>query len=209
MTFLEKIDKSKSIIKEYIDKYPNIVLACSFGKDSMVLLHMIKQIKKNIPIFSVMASTEFPETYAFAKKMVYWWKLNYREYVFEQEENANENCCAEPKVSKFAEILADIPAWFSAIRKDEGATRADTSIEVNPDRFGKIKINPIVDFTEKDIWRYIALFRIPCNPKYKEGYRSLGCKFCSTKEAGESELERDGRWRGTGKQGCECGIHSK
>lgn len=206
--FNQKIERSKEIIRDAISKHQKIAIACSFGKDSMVLLHLALQVNPNIPVFSVMASTEFQDTYDFAEKVAKEWNLNYKEHRFDQPENAGVDCCAVPKVQKFAEILSDYDAWFSAIRKDEGATRADTSIEVKPDRFGKIKVNPIVDFTEKDVWRYVALYQIPSNPKYKEGYRSLGCRYCSTKEVDENETERAGRWRGTNKSGGECGIHS-
>ena len=73
---------------------------------------------------------------------------------------------------------------------------------------GLIKINPILDWTELDIWRYLAMNQIPVNPLYSQGYRSLGCAPCS-KIVADDELERAGRWQDTTKCGGECGIHTQ
>lgn len=105
------------------------------------------------------------------------------------------------------EALKNYDMWFSGIRLDEGFTRNDFKhIE---ERGGLVKVNPILDFTEKDIWRYIALNEIKVNPIYRKGYRSLSCKRCSAPEKNELETERAGRWVGTDSEGGECGIHTK
>ena len=70
-----------------------------------------------------------------------------------------------------------------------------------------MKINPILEWTEADVWRYIACNNIPVHEWYKRGYRSLGCEPC-TSLIGDDEPERAGRWRGTSKEGGECGIHT-
>ena len=80
---------------------------------------------------------------------------------------------------------------------------------LNKEKGGLVKINPILDFTELDVWRYLAINDIPAHPKYAEGYRSLGCEPCSHKEDDETEPERAGRWMGTSKCGGECGIHTQ
>ncbi len=204
MTFVEKVENAKKLIKESIEKYPKIVCASSFGKDSMVMLHLCISIKKDIPVFSVVSDTEFPETYQFIKDVVKKYNLNYTEYKFKQE-GGIEQCCGEPKVAATKKALANYDAWFSGVRMDEGATRKNFKlVETN----GNLtKINPILYFTELDTWRYLALYNVPVNPKYREGYRSLGCSRCSSPERDELELERAGRWRGTPKAGGECGIH--
>lgn len=204
-TFKSKIRAAQKLIKEAIAKYPRIAVGCSFGKDSMVLLHLCRKIKKDIPVFSVLANTEFPETFKFKDKVVKNWKLNYTEYVFEQPEGVGENCCATPKVDKTKEAVANLDAWIAGIRRTEGITRAN--FQPIEEANGLTKINPLLDWTELDIWRYTAYKRIPVNPMYKKGFRSLGCKFCSSRERSENEVERAGRWRGLNKQ--ECGIHTQ
>ncbi|MFA6097555.1 MAG: phosphoadenylyl-sulfate reductase [Candidatus Paceibacterota bacterium] len=208
MTYLEKIEEAKKIIKEAIKKYPRLAVSCSFGKDSMVLLHLCVEVKKNIPVFSVMADTEFLETYNFSKKISRKWNLNYKEYSFEQT-GGLDNCCGNPKVNAFKKAVDKLDAWISGVRSTEGITRSN--FKTIEERNGLAKINPILNLTELDIWRYIALNKIPIHPKYKEGYRSLGCKICSTKELSETETERAGRWRNCldkdGNHKLECGIH--
>ena len=72
---------------------------------------------------------------------------------------------------------------------------------------GLVKVNPILDFTEKDIWHYIGANAIPVVVQYAQGYRSLSCSKCSAPEEDENEPERAGRWKGTKSQGGECGIN--
>lgn len=205
MNYLEKIGGAKRLIRESIYKYPNICLGCSFGKDSMATLHLVLSVAPDIPVFSVMANTEFPETYEFAKSVAAQYGLDYTEHVFHQEEG--EKCCGRPKVEKTKQALKSYDAWISGVRKTEGITRAD--FEPIEERNGLVKINPILDFTELDIWRYLALNKIPINPVYQRGYRSLGCKLCSFPEEDESETERAGRWKGTENACGECGIHTQ
>ena len=204
MTFIEKVEKAKQIIRDAIATYPKIIVGCSFGKDSMVLLHLAITVKKDIPVFSLMSDTEFPETYAYAQQMVKKYNLNYTEYDFKQI-GTGEKCCGAPKIEAAKKALQGYDAWLAGIRNTEGVTREHFK-EIETEN-GLTKINPILSFTELDIWRYLAVYEVPVNPKYREGYRSLGCMRCSTPERDESEVERAGRWRGTAKAGGECGIH--
>jgi len=205
MTYLEKVEAAKRLIRDSLVAYPNIVLGSSFGKDSMVTLHLALSVEPNIPVFSVLADTEFPETFAFTKEVVDRYGLNYTEYLFSQAEG--EKCCGKPKVEKTKEALKDVDAWISGVRRTEGITRAN----FNPveEKNGLTKVNPILDFTELDIWRYLALNNVPINPMYLRGYRSLGCSLCSFPEEDESETERAGRWKGTPNACGECGIHTQ
>ncbi|HUZ92708.1 MAG TPA: phosphoadenosine phosphosulfate reductase family protein, partial [Candidatus Paceibacterota bacterium] len=189
MNYLQKVARAKQLIREAIEKYPNIALGSSFGKDSMVVLHLALSVKPDIPVFSILANTEFSETYEFVRKMVAQYRLNYSSYIFDQA--AGEKCCGSPKVEATKRALASYDAWISGVRRTEGITRANFH-EVE-EKNGLVKVNPILDFTELDIWRYLALNEVPVNPVYKDGYRSLGCKLCSFPEEEEAETERAGR----------------
>jgi phosphoadenosine phosphosulfate reductase len=207
-TFFTKVEYAKKLIKEYLDKYPKSAVSLSFGKDSVVLVDLVRQVKKDVPMFAVLADTEFPETINFRNELVQKWNLNYKEYNFINEsEKGVEDCCRALKVDKFKEAVKDLDCWFSGIRKDEGITRGDFK-EIE-ERGALVKVNPILHFTEKDIWRYTGLYNLPVNPAYKLGYRSLSCKLCSVKEHDENESERAGRWKGTSHEGGECGIHTQ
>ena len=205
MTFQDKIIKAGELIKEYTEKYPRYGIACSWGKDSMVLIHLAKKsLKKHISIFTVLSDTEFRQTLDLKDEMMF--VFDFYEFNFQQS-GLPDDCCRASKIDKFKEALQNYDCWFSGLRKDEGATRCKNDYVVEQDRFGKIKVNPLLDFTEKDIWRYLAVYQMPVNPLYAK-YRSLGCLNCSVKEEDEDEPERAGRWKGTSNEGGECGIHS-
>ena len=207
MTFLQKIADAKELIRWAVEKYPKICIGCSFGKDSMVTLHLTRSVKKDIPVISVLAETEFPETFAFMDEFAASDPdLNLIKHIFKQE-GEGELCCGKPKIGATKKALAPYDAWISGVRRTEGITRA--SFEAVEEKNGLTKINPILDFTELDIWRYLALNSIPVNPKYREGFRSLGCELCSFPETDENETERAGRWKGTSKVCGECGIHTQ
>lgn len=203
MKYIQKVEDARKLIRDSIQKYPKICLGCSFGKDSMVTLHLVLSEAPQIPVFSVMADTEFQETYDFAKEVAKKYNLNYTEYVFSQDD---KKCCGAPKVEKTKEALRNYDAWISGVRKTEGITRTD--FQPIEEKNGLVKINPILEFTELDIWRYLAVNGIPVNKKYQEGYRSLGCSACSFPEEDETESERAGRWKGTANACGECGIHT-
>lgn len=208
MTFVEKNKKALTLIKKYITKYPRHGVALSYGKDSMVLLDLIRLIEPNIFVFAVLSDTEFPETLALRDKVQKEWKLKYKEYTFHNDQQKGiEECCRTQKVKTFKKAVKDLDCWFSGIRRDEGFTRSN--FEYVEEKDGLVKVNPILDFTEKDIWRYTAIHNLPVNKLYGLGYRSLSCSRCSSVELDENENERAGRWVGTSCEGGECGIHTQ
>lgn len=204
MNYLQKVEKARDLIRESIKKYPKICLGSSFGKDSMVLLHLTLSVFPGIAVFALLSDTEFPETYEFVREVVVRYHLNYTEYSYKQRKG--EKCCGAPKVEMAKIALKPYDAWLSGVRKTEGITRAN--FDYIEKRGDLVKINPILDFTEVDIWRYLALNEAPINPIYKKGYRSLSCSLCSAVEIDESETEREGRWKGTPDHRGECGIHT-
>ncbi|MFH1841387.1 MAG: phosphoadenosine phosphosulfate reductase family protein [Candidatus Nealsonbacteria bacterium] len=240
--FKQKIDFSKKVIRDAIEKYPKIGVACSFGKDSMVIAHLAREVDKNIPIFSVMTIYKPTETLKYLVEANQKMNLGVKVYIVADEvpqilkdagietvllptKNFKEaleksqkeqgkmlydiepdSCCNFLKVEPIKEALKNFDAWIAGLRRSEGETRADLDYIIHKGNI--VKINPILDFNELDVWRYLALYQIPSNPLYKEGYRSLGCAPCS-KIVADDEKERAGRWLGTNKCGGECGIHSK
>ncbi|MBI5134959.1 phosphoadenosine phosphosulfate reductase family protein [Candidatus Uhrbacteria bacterium] len=208
MTFVEKVADAKALVKESLEKYPKITVGCSFGKDSMTLLHLVRSVSVDVPVFSLLADTEFQETYDFEKRMVAQWNIkNYQRYIFTQESTDVASCCGAPKIEIAKKAVEGLDAWISGVRKTEGITRVD--FQYIEEKNGLVKVNPILDFTELDVWRYLAVNNVPVNPKYSEGFRSLGCARCSFPEEDENESERAGRWKGTTKVCGECGIHTQ
>ena len=115
-----------------------------------------------------------------------------------------DECCRLLKVDPTKVAVRNLDAWITGLRNTEGQTRVDYQEVEN--KGGLTKINPILAFTEAEIWRYIATRSIQPHPLYESGYRSLGCEPCSVVGGA---LERDGRWKDTSKCGGECGIHTQ
>jgi phosphoadenosine phosphosulfate reductase len=236
----EKIERAKRLIEDTIRNYQRVAVACSFGKDSMVTIHLAKEVDPGIKIFSVMTRYKPAETFDYLKKMNKVMNLNVTVYIVADSvpevlrddslevrllptEEFNEKaaqvksqtgrelyevdpdeCCRLLKVNPTIAAVSNRDAWITGLRCTEGRTRTDYQ-EVE-DKGGLIKVNPILNFTEAEVWRYMSTRGIEPHPWYGKGYRSLGCEPCS---GPGGELERDCRWQNTSKCGGECGIHTQ
>lgn len=206
-----KIEASKRIIADAITKYQRIAVACSFGKDSMVVLHLAREVKPDISVFSILTPMKPRSTFEFKDAVQREWQLPLTVYMADEApieglwRSDPDRCCDIFKVQPTIRAIKNLDAWITGLRRTEGRTRTDYE-PIEPCN-GTMKINPILDWTEVDIWRYTAVCGIPVNPAYRKGYRSLGCAPCTVLVT-DSETERAGRWIGTSKCGGECGIHT-
>ena len=111
-----------------------------------------------------------------------------------------EHCCSQAKVAALERALDGAEGWITGIRREQGPTRAEAQpIEHDAGR-GLWKYNPLVSWTEKDLWRRIHERGLPYHPLHDRGYASIGCAPCTQPGSG-----REGRWAGTEK--TECGLH--
>jgi phosphoadenosine phosphosulfate reductase len=113
-------------------------------------------------------------------------------------------CCAMRKVEPLNRALADYDAYASGIRRDESPTRAGTPVVEWDAKRGKVKVNPIVAWTQDDVDAYVEEHGILVNPLAEDGYPSIGCAPCTHRVA-PGEDPRSGRWKGS--QKTECGLH--
>jgi phosphoadenosine phosphosulfate reductase len=212
MTLKQKVDKALQLIRETARQYPNFSVAFSGGKDSTVLLYLVGialggHVRKTLRVDAILSDTEFDETHAFIAEFERAYQFEIRRHFYINDPAKPENASRENKVEKFKTVMADVDMWMSGIRRDEGATRVEIKDVEETD--GLVKVNPIADFTETDVWRFLAIYHIPVNKAYRDGYRSLSCKLSSTPEERGDEPERGGRWKGSTCEAGECGIHSQ
>jgi len=100
--------------------------------------------------------------------------------------------------------LEGLAAWITSIRREQTTNRAGArKIEFDA-KFGLIKVNPIADWANKQVWQYIHDYQVPYNPLHDQDYPSIGCTHC-TRPVLAGEDERAGRWPGFAKK--ECGLH--
>lgn len=116
-------------------------------------------------------------------------------------------CCRLRKVEPNDAWLANFDCWITALRRDQGPSRAQTPrAEWTTLRSGHtvLKLNPIAAWTKKDVWRYVHRHSLKYNPLHDRGYPSIGCTHCT--EPTWTDDERAGRWSDQSK--VECGLHT-
>jgi phosphoadenosine phosphosulfate reductase len=197
---------------------PRLAATSSFQTQSVALLHLIGQVRPDLPVIFLDTGYHFPETLAYRDQLVEMFGLNLRVIrstlsraeVTRQHGDAlyrrdPELCCYINKVEPMQRALQDLDAWITGIRRDQTANRAVAQpVEALPD--GRVKINPLVGWTRRELWAYIDRYNLPAHPLLSQGYLSVGCAPC-TAPVTEGQDERSGRWAGTGK--TECGLHTE
>jgi phosphoadenosine phosphosulfate reductase len=183
------------------------VLLCSFQKEESVLLDELLRIGDDgapVRIVTIDTGVLFPET------LRTWREFEQRFGVTIEVQDASgppghpwtgpENCCSGAKVHALERALAGAQAWITGIRREQGPTRAGAEL-IERDEARRIwKYNPLVHWTDRDLWRRIHERELPYNPLHDQGYESIGCAPCTQPGSG-----REGRWAGTEK--TECGLH--
>jgi phosphoadenosine phosphosulfate reductase len=214
LNFKEKVDRSLRLIEQAWRIHGDgLVVANSLGKDSVAVWHLAKRVSPEIRGFIVTTRFKPPETRRFMREevarypelKVYENSAEIPPRLFETEPN---RCCDILKVEPTRRAIEEmnVTCWVTGLRCTEGRTRTAFQ-EVEERDKGLLKLNPILIWYEREVWQYLALYGVPVNPLYKQGYRSLGCATCTRISTGADE--RAGRWIGTSKCGGECGIHTR
>ena len=186
--------------------HPRLTLACSFQKEESVLFHMLAQLDRGpgpLRAFTIDTGVLFPETLQTWKRFEDRFPEVRIDVLDAQRPGAPwtaVNCCSAAKVTALESALSDVDAWITGIRREQATTRAQTAKLERDERRGIVKLNPLADWTDKDVWTYIFKHELPYNPLHDQGYDSIGCQPCTVPGSG-----RDGRWAGLDK--TECGIH--
>ena len=118
-----------------------------------------------------------------------------------------DRCCAIRKVEPMQRMLNDLDAWVTALRRDQGPSRAQLPALQTKEVDGRFlaKLNPMIHWTKAEVWTYLLGHNLPYNPLHDQGYPSVGCAPC-TQPAQDPSNERSGRWAGRSKS--ECGLHT-
>ncbi|WP_027415622.1 phosphoadenylyl-sulfate reductase [Aneurinibacillus terranovensis] len=211
----DTLDILKWAYQEFGD---DLVYACSFGAEGIVLIDLISKVRKNARIVFLDTNVHFKETYELIARM----KEKYPELTIEMKQpeltlaqqaaeygdelwkREPNSCCNLRKIQPLHAALSGAAAWLSGLRREQSPTRANTQYVNQDDKFKSIKICPLIHWTWEDVWNYIRFYNLPYNPLHDQGYPSIGCEYC-TQPVEEGSDSRAGRWAGTGK--TECGLH--
>ncbi len=182
--------------------HPELKTACSFQKEESVIAHMLSEIAPDARLFMIDTGVLFPETLATRELFTARFGLEFE--VFDASSPGppwtQARCCGAAKVAALERALADTRAWVTGIRREQSPTRATAAKLERDTRRGIVKLNPLADWSDRDVWAYIHLHDLPYHPLHDRGYESIGCAPCTLPGSG-----REGRWAGEEK--TECGIH--
>jgi phosphoadenosine phosphosulfate reductase len=202
-----------------------IALASSLGAEDQVLTEKILKIDHNSRIFTLDTGRLFPETYDLIAKtnekygckieVFFPEALKVEEMVnmkginlFYQSIENRKLCCGIRKVEPLKRAFKGLDAWICGLRKDQSVTRFFSKLVEWDEANGLIKINPLLEWTEKQVWDYIKSNDIPYNVLHDRGFSSIGCQPC-TRAIKPDEEVRAGRWWWEKPEQKECGLHGK
>ena len=202
-----------------------IVLSTSLGLEDQVLTEMVLRQKRDTQVFTLDTGRLFPETYDLIARTNKFFGIRMLTYFPEPEKvekmvadkginlfyDSVENrklCCSIRKVAQLPRAFKDKQAWICGLRKDQSVSRFFNKMVEWDDNNGLIKINPLINWTEKDVWDYIKKNNIPYNLLHDRGFPSIGCEPC-TRAIEPGEDIRSGRWWWESELHKECGLHKR
>jgi len=204
---------AEEILTHAVERFhPRLSVACSFQKEASVIMDMLVRIEPAARFFTLDTGVLVPETYATWQRVeerygikveVFQGMSLARQTALHGDELWARNpdaCCGIRKVAPLGEALAGVEGWVSGLRRDQSPGRSATPKLHWDERHGLWKVNPLADWSEADVWRYISEHDVPYHPLHDAGYQSIGCTHCTRPSTG-----REGRWAGDEK--TECGLH--
>lgn len=197
----------------------DVAIASAFGVEGMVLIDLASKLTPTFRLFTIDTDFLFPETYALMEKVEQRYGIQIEKVYSklspaEQEKEFGpalwshnpDQCCYLRKVEPQKRKIAELNAWVAAIRRDQTSNRASAKRVEWDRKFDIVKINPMVDWTSKQVWQYVHDHDVPYNILHDRNYPSIGCTHC-TRAVQPGEDPRSGRWANFGK--TECGLHLK
>jgi phosphoadenosine phosphosulfate reductase len=194
-----------------------VAISSAFGAEGMVLIDMASGVRRDFKLFTIDTEFLFPETYSLMDRIEekYGIAIERVYSALSSDEQARlhgealwsrnpDQCCHLRKVEPLGRKLNELNAWITSIRRDQTSARSGAKRVEWDAKFGLVKINPIVDWTSKQVWRYIHEHDVPYNELHDQDYPSIGCTYC-TRAVRPGEDSRAGRWPGFAK--TECGLH--
>ena len=204
---------AQEVLAHMVERFhPRLYVACSFQKEASVIMDMLLKIEPRARFFTLDTGLFFKETYDTWRALEQRYGVTievYQGMSLARQANLHGNelwkrdpdaCCAIRKVSALKQALSQVDGWITGVRREHSPGRRDAAKLQWDDKHELWKANPLVDWSEKDVWRYIFKHDVPYNDLHDVGYTSIGCTPCTRPGAG-----REGRWASTGK--VECGLH--
>jgi phosphoadenosine phosphosulfate reductase len=221
--FASKLVNTQELLRTACNLYQPITQASSLGAEDMVITHLLHSLKLQSEVFVLQTGKLHAETLALLNTVQTTYGIDRVVRVYEPDaakatvfETANgpeamyksielrKQCCDIRKMVPLNKALKGKKAWITGLRREQSNARAEVlAIEQQETR---AKINPLADWTNGDVWHYIATHHVPYNALHDQFYPSIGCAPC-TRAVTLGEDIRSGRWWWEQEAAKECGLH--
>lgn len=226
MDFDQKLAATLAVLQRVAHDFSPAVLANSYGAEDMVLMDILAKNQLNIEVFSLDTGRLPAETYDLMGKAAATYPqlpvqvffpeaAAVEQYVNTHGINAfydsvelRQTCCRVRKLEPLKRALAGKKAWVTGLRREQSPTRTDMQVHETDTVHGLEKFNPLLDWTEAEVWAYIKAQKVPYNALHDQFYPSIGCAPC-TRSIAVGEDVRAGRWWWENPEFKECGLHKK
>lgn len=220
-----KLAQTQEILQQIRKEHSPCALASSFGLEDMVLTDLIAKGYPEIAIFTLDTGRLPEETYDLMQRVKKHYGIEVQtlfpdnsaveNYIaahgpngFYDSVELRKKCCRIRKVEPLQRALAGKKAWITGLRRQQSPTREGLSAAEFDREHGIMKFNPLLEWTEAEVWAYIKQNDVPCNQLHDRGYPSLGCEPC-TRAISRGEDIRAGRWWWEEATNKECGLHQR
>lgn len=217
--------KSQEILKWALDTFHSrLALSSSFSIEDVALIGMLSKINPKFRVFTLDTGRLNQETYSLIDRIRMRYNVQIEVYypntasvekmVIEHGMNLfygsvthRRLCCNIRKVEPLMRALSGLDAWITGLRREQSVTRTEVKkIEIDEAHRNIIKINPLADWSNEQVWNYVKKNKVPYNPLYDKGYTSIGCEPCTRPIKPEEDI-RAGRWWWESPDEKECGLH--
>ncbi len=202
-----------------------IALSTSMGLEDQALTHMVSEIDKKAKFFTLDTGRLFPETYDLIDRTAKKYGITIEVFfpdAADVEEMVREKginlfydsienrklCCHIRKIKPLMRATRDLDAWITGLRREQAVTRKNLQTVEWDDINKLVKVNPLINWSEQQVWDYVDAHNVPVNPLHKKGFASIGCQPC-TRAIEPGEDIRAGRWWWENPETKECGLHKR
>ena len=221
--YAAKLSRSVRLLRSLASQHPRLVQGSSLSVEDMVVTELIQQAGVPVSVFVLDTGKLHPETLALVpaieqrygisvqvfrpvQEQVVQFVRDHGEEAMYQSVALRKTCCAIRKLEPLQRALSQADGWITGLRREQSNARAVVPDFVEED--GRIKINPLADWTWGDVWHFVAEYQVPYNPLHDAFFPSIGCAPC-TRAISVGEDFRAGRWWWEDESAKECGLHVK
>ncbi len=217
---------AEEVVGYFLSAYQGrIAFSSSLSIEDQTLTDIILRQDKNARIFTLDTGRLFPETYQLIDKTNLTYDIqievffpDYREVqrmvreeginLFYNSIESRHRCCQIRKLEPLSRAFLGLDAWICGLRREQSVTRHDMQVVEWDEMHQLIKVNPLILWTEQQVWDYIKQHHVPYNKMHDRGYPSIGCEPC-TRAVKPGEDVRSGRWWWESPDHRECGLHQR